>query len=70
VLVALLAGSRRYRHNGKQDSLLAAGRTATEFGDPLELSPAHRRRLATFTGAVQQLRQPMASARELATVEV
>jgi len=32
-LVALVAGSRRYRHNGKQDSLLAA-RIATEHGIP------------------------------------
>jgi hypothetical protein len=59
-LVALLAGSRKYRHNGKQDSLLAAVRTATEFGHPVELSPAHRRRLATFTGTAHEPHQPLA----------
>jgi hypothetical protein len=31
-LVALVAGSRKYRHNGKHDSLLAAVRIATEHG--------------------------------------
>jgi len=36
----------KYRHNGKHDSLLAALRIATEHGHPVELSPAHRRRLA------------------------
>jgi hypothetical protein len=51
-LVALLAGSRRYRHNGKHDSLLAAVRAATEDGHAVELSPAQRRRLAAFTGVV------------------
>jgi hypothetical protein len=49
-LVALLAGSRQYRHNGKHDSLLAAVRTATELGHPVELSAAQRRRLAVFAG--------------------
>jgi hypothetical protein len=49
-LVALLAGSRRYRHNGKQDSLLAAVRTGTESGRPVELSPLQRRRIAVYTG--------------------
>ena len=44
-LVALVAGSRRYRHNGKQYSLLAAARMATELGRAVELSPAQRRRL-------------------------
>jgi hypothetical protein len=64
-LVALLAGSRRYRHNGKRDSLLAALREATERGYAVELSPAHRRRLAVFTG-VQPPNQPVAVAHELA----
>jgi hypothetical protein len=52
-LVALLAGSRRYRHNGKQDSLLAAVRAATELGDVARLSADQRRRLAVFAGTVQ-----------------
>ena len=49
-LVALLAGSRRYRHNGKQDSLLVAVRAGTESGRPVELSPLQRRRIAVYTG--------------------
>ena len=49
-LVALLAGSRRYRHNGKQDSLLAAVRTATENGRPVELSQLQQRRIGIYTG--------------------
>jgi hypothetical protein len=65
-LVALLAGSRRYRHNGKQDSLLATVRAAIEHGHPVELSPAQRRRLAVFAGTVQQPREPMAPPHELA----
>jgi hypothetical protein len=60
-LVALVAGSRKYRHNGKHDSLLAAVRRATDHGVPVELSPTHRRRLATFIGTGQ---------RELATAGV
>ena len=47
-LVAPLAGSRRHRHNGKRDNLVAAVRTATELGQTVELSPAQTRRLATF----------------------
>lgn len=47
-LVALIAGSRHYRHNGKRDSLLAAVRSATEHGVEVELLPAHRRRLAVY----------------------
>jgi hypothetical protein len=66
-LVALVAGSRRYRHHGKQDNLLAAVRTATEQGRTVELSPAQWRRLAVFTGIG---RRPLAVARELATAEV
>jgi hypothetical protein len=61
-LVSLLAGSRKYRHNGKQDSLLVAVRAATEHGHPVELSPAHRRRIAVFTGAIQQPRPPVTAA--------
>jgi hypothetical protein len=65
-LVALLAGSRRYRHNGKHDSLLAAVRTATEHGRPVELFAAHRRRLAVFTGAIPQPCPPVVAADTLA----
>jgi hypothetical protein len=61
-LVSLLAGSRKYRHNGKQDSLLVAVRAATEHGHPVELSPAHWRRIAVFTGAIQQPRPPVIAA--------
>jgi hypothetical protein len=64
-LVALLAGSRRYRHNGKHDSLLAAVRTAIEQGQPVELSPAQQRRLTVFAGTVQQPREPAATAHDL-----
>jgi hypothetical protein len=69
-LVALLAGSRRYRHNGKQDGLLAAVRTAIEQGHPVELTPAQQRRLAVFAGTVQQPREPVATARELTAAGV
>jgi hypothetical protein len=65
-LVALVAGSRRYRHNGKQDSLLAAVRTATESGHTVELSPDQRRRLGVFIGTIR--RQPEAPDREVAAV--
>jgi hypothetical protein len=51
-LVALVAGSRKYRHNGKQDSLLAAVRAASESGHPVELSQLQRRRIAAYTGRV------------------
>jgi hypothetical protein len=69
-LVALLAGSRRYRHNGKQDSLLAAVRTATEVGHAVRLSADQRRRLAVFAGTVQNPRGPVATARALAAAGV
>jgi hypothetical protein len=69
-LVALLAGSRRYRHNGKQDGVLAAVRTAIEQGHPVELTPAQQRRLAVFAGTVQQPREPVATARELTAAGV
>jgi hypothetical protein len=65
-LVALVAGSRKYRHDGKHDSLLAAVRTATEHGHPVEPTPAHRRRLATFIGAVPKPRPPVVAADTLA----
>jgi hypothetical protein len=69
-LVALLAGSRRYRHNGKQDNLLSAVRTAIDHGHPVELSTAQRRRLAVFAGAVQHPRGPVATTPELIAAEV
>jgi hypothetical protein len=69
-LVALLAGSRKYRHNGKHDSLLTAVRRATDHGAPVELSPAQRRRLATFMGTGRRQHQPATIARELATAGV
>jgi hypothetical protein len=62
-LVALLAGSRKFRHNGKRDSLLAAVRTATELGHAVRLSADQRRRLAVFAGTVQHPRGPVATAR-------
>jgi len=69
-LVALVAGSRKHRHNGKHDSLLAAVRVANEHGHSVELSAAHRRRLATFIGTGQRHHQPVTIARELATAGV
>jgi len=69
-LVALLAGSRRYRHNGKQDSLLAAFRTATEQHSAVELSDAQRSRVAVFVGTVSQSRAPLTGARALAIAGV
>jgi hypothetical protein len=68
-LVALVAGSRRYRHNGKQDSLLAAVRTATEHGHTVELSPDQLRRLGVFLGTIRPSRQPQAPPREIAAAE-
>jgi hypothetical protein len=69
-LVALLAGSRRYRHNGKRDSLLAAVRTATQLGHAVRLSADQRRRLAVYAGTVQHPRRPVATTREVATAGV
>jgi hypothetical protein len=60
-LVALVAGSRKYRHNGKRDSLLAAVRTATELGHAVRLTADQRRRLAVFAGTVQHPRGPVAT---------
>jgi hypothetical protein len=65
-LVALLAGSRRYRHNGKQDSLLVAVRSATEQGSAVKLSDAQRRRITVFVGTGEP-RQPTLVTSELAT---
>ncbi len=64
-LVTLLAGSRRYRHNGKRDSLLASVRIAIKHGHPVELSAAQRRRLAVFANTAQRPREPMATTPEL-----
>jgi hypothetical protein len=52
-LVALLAGSRCYRHTGKRDSLLAAVRSVAEQGRAVEMSDAQRRRVAVFVGATE-----------------
>jgi len=49
-LVALMAGSRQFRHNGKEDSLLAAVRAAHSQGDPVSLSGVQQRRVATYAG--------------------
>lgn len=49
-LVAIVAGGRRHRHNGKADSLLRATRTTQQTVDPAELSRLQQRRMATFTG--------------------
>lgn len=69
-LVALVAGSRKYRHNGKHDSLLGAVRTAAEHGYAVELSPAHQRRLTVFRGTVQQPRPPVVAADTMAIAGV
>jgi hypothetical protein len=69
-LVALVAGSRKYRHNGKRDSLLAAVRTATELGDVVRLSVDQRRRLAVFAGPVQQPHESVATARAVTAAGV
>ena len=68
-LVALLAGSRRYRHTGKHDSLLAAVRAATEQGRAVEMSDAQRRRVAVFAGATEP-RQPTPVPAQFATTRV
>jgi hypothetical protein len=65
-LVALVAGSRKFRHNGKQDSLLGAVRTATDHGHFVELSPDQRRRLEVLIGTIR--RQPQPPDREVAAV--
>jgi hypothetical protein len=56
-LVALVARSRRYRHTGKRDSLLAAVRSVTEQGRAMKLSDAQRRRVAVFVGATEPRQQ-------------
>jgi hypothetical protein len=57
-LVALVAGSRRYRHNGKRDSLLAAARAACDSAEPVVLSPAQLRRVGVYVGKEPALRGP------------
>ncbi|MGH3737779.1 MAG: hypothetical protein ACRDT6_19530 [Micromonosporaceae bacterium] len=57
-LVALVAGSRRYRHNGKRDSLLVATRAACDRDKAVALSPAQLRRLAQYAGKHSAQRQP------------
>lgn len=47
-LVALLAGSRQHRHNGRTDSLIHAVRSSARRGANMELSANQRGRIATF----------------------
>jgi hypothetical protein len=49
-LVALVAGSRRYRHDGKRDSLLGAVRIAHDLDGYVALSAVHVRRIAGYVG--------------------
>jgi hypothetical protein len=57
-LVALVAGSRRYRHNGKRDSLLAAAREARDRDERIAMSPAQSRRVALYVGQNSGRRGP------------
>jgi hypothetical protein len=57
-LVALVAGSRRYRHDGKRDSLLATARGACSHGERIALSPARLRRIALYVGKNNARRSP------------
>jgi hypothetical protein len=57
-LVALVAGSRRHRHNGKHDSLLAAARAACDRDECVALSPAQSRRVALYVGQNSGRRSP------------
>jgi hypothetical protein len=57
-LVALVAGSRRYRHDGKRDSLLATARGACSHGERIALSPARLRRIALYVGKNNAQRSP------------
>jgi hypothetical protein len=57
-LVALVAGSRRYRHDGKRDSLLAAARAACDRDERVALSPAQLRRVALYVGKHGARRSP------------
>ena len=50
-LVALLAGSRKFRHNGKEDSLLGATKTALARDERVRLTAVQQRRVATYVGA-------------------
>ena len=56
-LVALVAGSRRYRHDGKRDSLLIAARTASNRDGSVALSPAQLRRVDVYTGKIRMTRR-------------
>jgi hypothetical protein len=47
-LVALVAGSRRYRHSGKRNSLLAAARAACDGDVEVALSAAQLRRIEVY----------------------
>jgi hypothetical protein len=49
-LVALLAGSRKFRHDGREDSVLGATRTAFARGGLVTLTPVQRRRVAVYVG--------------------
>lgn len=51
-LVALLAGSRQHRDNGRTDSLFHIARVAARLGDPVTLSRRQQRRATTFTGCL------------------
>lgn len=50
-LVALVAGSRRTRHNGRHDSLLRAIRAVATRGANPEVTASQERRLATYTNS-------------------
>jgi hypothetical protein len=56
-LVALVAGSRRHRHNGKTDSVLRAVGTTVHHQFPVALSATQRRRLAIYAGTGNGVRQ-------------
>jgi len=49
-LVALMAGSRRFRHKGKDDSLLLSVRSAHPGGEPMPLTAIQQRRVARYAG--------------------
>ena len=49
-LVALLAGSRKYRHNGRKDSLLGATRNGLARGAQLTLTAMQQRRVRAYVG--------------------
>jgi len=49
-LVALLAGSRKFRHDGREDSLISATRKALARGEQLKLTALQQRRVAAYVG--------------------